>query len=153
LLLWLANGKVFKRVERQFNGPPATGEPQKVTFDLLQFNAEGRQGGYNWIGRWLRRLEFHRWPELWNLVKGDLVLVGVKPLSPEEVGRLNEQWQQPRHEQRPGLTGLWYINTRPESELDENVVADIYYMAVQSWREDIRILLQTPVSWFRRIRQ
>lgn len=151
LLLWLATGKVFKSVERQFNRPTAGGEPQKVTFNLLQFNAEGRQGGYNWLGRWITRLEIYRWPELWNLVRGDLVLVGVKPLSPEAIGRLDEQWQQPRHEQRPGLTGLWYINTRPDSDLEEIVVADIYYMAIQNWREDLRILRQTPVSWFRRI--
>jgi NDP-sugar pyrophosphorylase family protein len=153
LLLWLATGKVFKRVERQFNCPTAGGEPQKITFHLLQFNAAGRQGGYNWIGRWVTRLEIHRWPELWNLVKGDLVLVGVKPLSSEEVGHSDEQWQQPRHEQRPGLTGLWYVNTGPDSDLDENIVADIYYMAIQSWREDLRILMQTPARWFRRIRR
>jgi lipopolysaccharide/colanic/teichoic acid biosynthesis glycosyltransferase len=98
-------------------------------------------------------LELHRLPELWNLVKGDLQLVGVKPLTPEETGRLNEQWQQPRHEQRPGLTGLWYVNTRPDSDLDEIVVADIYYMATQSWREDLNILWKTPASWIKRIRR
>jgi lipopolysaccharide/colanic/teichoic acid biosynthesis glycosyltransferase len=130
----------------------ATGEPQKVIFGLLQFNAEGDRDGYNWLGRWLTRLELHRLPEIWNLVKGDLQLVGVKPLSPEEIGRLNEQWHRPRHEQRPGLTGLWYINTRQDSDLDEFVVADIYYMATQNWREELKILSQTPVSWFKRIR-
>jgi lipopolysaccharide/colanic/teichoic acid biosynthesis glycosyltransferase len=97
-------------------------------------------------------LELHRLPEIWNLVKGDLQLVGVKPLSPEEIGRLNEQWHRPRNEQRPGLTGLWYINTRQDSDLDEFVVADIYYMATQNWREELKILSQTPVSWFKRIR-
>jgi NDP-sugar pyrophosphorylase family protein len=152
LLLLLTTGRVFRTVQRQFNRPIATGEPQKETFGMLQFNAEGDRDGYNWIGRWLTRLELHRLPELWNLVKGDLQLVGVKPLSPEEIGRLNEQWQQPRHEQRPGLTGLWYTNTRQNSDLDEFAVADIYYMATQNWREDLKILTRTPVSWFRRIR-
>jgi lipopolysaccharide/colanic/teichoic acid biosynthesis glycosyltransferase len=152
LLLLLTTGRVFRTVQRQFNRPMATGEPQKVIFGLLQFNAEGDRDGYNWLGRWLTRLELYRLPEIWNLAKGDLQLVGVKPLSPEEIGRLNEQWHRPRHEQRPGLTGLWYINTRQDSDLDEFVVADIYYMATQNWREELKILSQTPVSWFKRIR-
>ncbi|MFZ0544099.1 MAG: sugar phosphate nucleotidyltransferase [Candidatus Promineifilaceae bacterium] len=152
LLLWLATGKAFKRVEKQFIRPTSNEESKKVTFQLYQFNAAGRDGSYNGLGRWLTRFDLHRWPELWNLLKGDLTLVGVRPLSAEEIGRLDEQWQQPRHEQRPGLTGLWYTNTRRESDLDESVVADIYYMAMKNWREDLRILWQTPGSWFRRIR-
>jgi lipopolysaccharide/colanic/teichoic acid biosynthesis glycosyltransferase len=152
LLLLVTTGKVFETVERKFFRPTATGERQEVTFELLQFNAKGSRGGYNWLGRWLTRLEINRWPQLWNLLKGELTLVGVKALSSDEVGRLNEQWQQARNEQRPGFTGLWYLNTRQNSVLDEYVVADIYYLATRNWREDLRILWLTPSCWLKRIR-
>lgn len=152
LVLLIMTGKVFKRVRCQFNRTMATGESNPILFDLYHFDVGGRGGEYNWLGRLLNRLEFYRLPELWNLLKGDLRLVGVKPLSPEEINQLNETWQQARHEQRPGLTGMWYINTRPNSDLDEFVVADIYYMATQSLREDLKILWRTPTSWLKRIR-
>jgi hypothetical protein len=150
LLLLLTTGKLFRREERQFNLPLPGGGHQEIRFHLFQFNAGGMGGSYNRLGRVLTRLEIQRWPELLNLLKGDLTLVGVKALSPEEIGRLNEQWHQPRHEQRPGLTGLWYINSGRDSDLDEQVVADLYYMATRNWREDLKILVRTPFHWLKK---
>jgi lipopolysaccharide/colanic/teichoic acid biosynthesis glycosyltransferase len=91
-------------------------------------------------------------PELLNVVKGDLRLVGVKPLSSEEINEITEDWQRQRHDYNPGFTGLWYLQTLPKSSLDDILIADAYYVAVRSWREDLKILKQTPSAWYRRLK-
>jgi lipopolysaccharide/colanic/teichoic acid biosynthesis glycosyltransferase len=150
IFLWLLVSRrgVFERVERQFYRPMPSGKRESVSISLLHFNVKKEQGRYNW----LRRFEVYRWPELWNLLKGDLTFVGVRPLASADIEKLDEHWQQPRHEQRPGFTGLWYLNTRPDGDLTDSVIADIYYLATRNWREDLRILWQTPISWIKRIR-
>lgn len=109
--------------------------------------------GDNAFGRWLEKSELCRLPELWSVLKGDLALVGVKPLSAEEASDLTESWQQTRHGHRPGFTGLWYVQTGRQSELDDILVADAYYAATRNWQQDTRLLLRTPAAWFRRSRE
>ena len=104
-------------------------------------------------GRWLQRWEWDRFPELWNVLRGDLDLVGVKPLSQDEATLLHEEWQQKRYECSPGLTGLWFIQTHAESDLEEILVADAYYVATHTWRDDIKVLWHTPSAWLRRSRR
>jgi lipopolysaccharide/colanic/teichoic acid biosynthesis glycosyltransferase len=86
--------------------------------------------------------------ELWHVLKGDLGLVGVKPLSPAEAEDVTELWQQKRYDYHAGFTGLWYIQTGAQG--DEVLVADAYYAATRNWREDLRLLGQTPLAWLRR---
>jgi lipopolysaccharide/colanic/teichoic acid biosynthesis glycosyltransferase len=122
------------------------------TFDLFAFQTRHADGSWTIVGRALNRWEWDRFPELWNVVKGDLELVGVKPLPVEEATLLHEAWHQKRYEHPPGLTGLWYIQTGPESSLDEILVADAYYVATHTWRDDLLLLLRTPMAWLRRRR-
>lgn len=119
---------------------------------LWHWRTRHADGRYLWFGRWLEAYEFHRLPELFSVLRGDLQLVGVKPLTPNEAALLQEEWQQRRHEVPPGVTGLWYIQDS-SGNLDAVVIADVYYSATRSWRSDLSLLLRTPLAWLRRIRQ
>lgn len=119
-------------------------------FNLLSFQTRRQNGEYTFGGQWMERWEFHRLPELFNVLRGDLMLVGVKPLRPEDVNYLNEEWHQKRHDFSAGFTGLWYQQTDPNSDLDSVIITDIYYVATRTWRSDILLFFRTPVIWFRR---
>jgi lipopolysaccharide/colanic/teichoic acid biosynthesis glycosyltransferase len=100
----------------------------------------------------MERLEWHRLPELLNVIKGDMALIGVKPLPPEELAHLTEEWQQGRTACKTGFTGLWYIQTVRSSHLDDVLVADAYYAATRDLRTDLGILRETPGAWFARVK-
>ncbi|HEU5087728.1 MAG TPA: sugar transferase, partial [Roseiflexaceae bacterium] len=119
-------------------------------FELLQFRLRHDNGTYTWLGRWLERTELYRLPELISVARGDMALVGVKPLREAEVIQLAEEWHQTRFNVAPGFTGLWYQDTEPTSTLDAVLVADVYYVATHSWFGDLKLLLQTPSAWMRR---
>lgn len=141
----LTTGRLFGRTARTHRADG--GEPQTV---YLPNFATRREGNVTLLGQWLERWELHRLPELWSVVKGDLALVGVKPLSAEEAGHLTESWQQTRYGYREGFTGLWYVQTGRDSELDDILIADAYYAATRSWQQDLSLLLRTPAAWWHR---
>jgi lipopolysaccharide/colanic/teichoic acid biosynthesis glycosyltransferase len=120
------------------------------SFKLLSFQTRRQNGGYIIGGRSMERWELNRLPELFNVLRGDLTLVGVKPLRPEDVAYLSEEWHQKRHDFPAGFTGLWYQNTEPNSDLDTIIIADIYYAATRTWRSDLLLFLRTPSIWARR---
>jgi NDP-sugar pyrophosphorylase family protein len=128
----------------------ADGSPGLYTFNLLNFQTRRRNGSYLPGGRWIERWEFNRLPELFNVLRGDMDLVGVKPLRPEDANYLNEEWHQKRHDTRAGMTGLWYQETDPSSDLDTVIIADVYYTATRTWRSDLMLFLRTPSIWARR---
>jgi NDP-sugar pyrophosphorylase family protein/lipopolysaccharide/colanic/teichoic acid biosynthesis glycosyltransferase len=148
LIALLTTGGVVRRVPR-LGMRLSEGQPLRK-FELLQFRTRRADGRHAPLGRLVERLELHRLPELVNVLLGDLSLVGVKPLSPEEAERLTEEWQQRRHERPAAFTGLWYLQTDPASDLDAVLVADVYYTATRTWRGDLLLLLRTPAAWLRR---
>jgi len=156
LLLLITNGRIFERVELVGGWPDETigGNPaalQKCT--LWRFAVHKKDGRETAVGRRLKNWELYRLPELWNVLSGNLRLVGVKPLSLAEIQQVSEVWQQKRHEYPAGFTGLWYIQTRADSSLDEILIADAYYVATRSWREDLKLLWQTPSAWWQRLQR
>jgi NDP-sugar pyrophosphorylase family protein len=128
----------------------ADGSPDLYHFNLLSFQTRRSNGEYLPGGQWVERWELQRLPELFNVLRGDMDLVGVKPLRPEEAALLIEEWHQKRHDTRAGLTGLWYQETDPSSDLDTIIIADVYYTATRTWRSDLMLFLRTPVIWARR---
>lgn len=106
---------------------------------LFKIRADPRR---TWIGRFLRRLSIDELPQLINVVKGEMSLVGPRPGTPEEVSRY-EPWQMERIVVRPGMTGLWQVSGRSDIPFDEMVLLDIFYIENWSLDLDIRILLQT----------
>lgn len=151
VILITARGQVLTREQRV--GQRASGVSGGLhRFDLINFQTRRANGSYLPGGRLLERWELQRLPELFNVLGGDMGLIGVKPLRPEEVSGLTEEWHQRRHEAPAGLTGLWYLQTSSESDLDTVIVTDVYYTATRNWRGDMLILLRTPGAWLRRLR-
>ncbi len=94
------------------------------------------------IGRILRRSSLDELPQLWNVVRDEMSLVGPRPQLPEEVAQY-EEWHNRRLEVKPGMTGLWQVLGRSDTSFDEMVRLDIYYAENWSPGMDLRILLET----------
>ena len=148
MLALFLTGELFVRSLRIGQRLGASVELQ--TFQILRFRTRPPSGKPTQLGRLLERWDLHRLPELLNVLRGEMALVGVKPLYTEEAARLTEEWHQRRHERPAGVTGLWYMQTDPDSDLDSIIVADVYYIATRSLRGDMLLLLRTPRAWLRR---
>ena len=96
------------------------------------------------IGRLLRRSSLDELPQLWNVLRGEMSLVGPRPPLPYEF-QAYAPWHRRRiFEARPGLTGLWQVRGRSRTKFDEIVRLDLRYARTQSLSTDLRILLATP---------
>jgi len=94
------------------------------------------------VGRFLRRYSLDELPQLWNVLKGDMSLVGPRPPTPDEVARYQD-WQLRRLEIRPGLTCLWQVSGRSDISFEEWMKLDLYYIDNWSFWLDLRIILRT----------
>jgi lipopolysaccharide/colanic/teichoic acid biosynthesis glycosyltransferase len=94
------------------------------------------------IGRVLRRTSVDELPQLLNVVRGDMSLVGPRPLPPIEQDNL-PAWARARLEVRPGLTGLWQVNGRTQLGVQAMLRLDCEYVRAQSLQTDLRILVLT----------
>lgn len=102
------------------------------------------------IGRWLRKTSLDELPQVWNILKGDMSLVGPRPAIPYEV-KMYEEWHHQRLQTVQGLTGYWQTSGRNSISFDEMVNLDIDYINQQSIWFDIKILLLTlPIVLLRR---
>jgi exopolysaccharide biosynthesis polyprenyl glycosylphosphotransferase len=94
------------------------------------------------VGRMLRRLSLDELPQLFNVIKGDMSLVGPRPLPLRDC-ELMEEWHRRRHVMLPGITGLWQVSGRSDLSFDDMVRLDLQYMETWSLRSDLRIMWQT----------
>ncbi len=94
------------------------------------------------VGRFLRRLSFDELPQLWNVLCGDMSLVGPRPALPSEVAHYAE-WHQRRLEVPQGATGLWQVSGRSDLAFDEMVRLDLYYIEHWSAWLDLQIIVKT----------
>ena len=94
------------------------------------------------FGKMLRSSSLDELPELWNVLKGDMSLVGPRPLLMEYVPLYNKE-QTKRHEMRPGITGWAQINGRNAISWEEKFQLDVWYVDNHSIRLDFKILLLT----------
>lgn len=95
------------------------------------------------VGRWIRRWSLDELPQLFNVVKGDMTLVGPRPAIPYEVAEY-PNWYRKRFSVKPGLTGYWQVSGRSERTYEEMVRLDIEYAERRSLGLDLLILLKTP---------
>ncbi len=101
------------------------------------------------LGRWLRRSSVDELPELWCVLRGDMSLVGPRPLLMEYLPLYSDD-QARRHAVRPGITGWAQVNGRNAIGWEERFAFDTWYVDHQSLALDLRILLQTVFTIFRR---
>ena len=94
------------------------------------------------VGRFMRSTSLDEVPQFWNVLRGDMSLVGPRPPIPEEVAQY-EPWQLRRLDVRPGLTCLWQISGRSRIGFQEWMRLDLEYIKHQSLRLDLTILLRT----------
>ncbi len=102
---------------------------------------EGREGGGR-LGRVLRWLHIDELPQLWNVVRGDMALVGPRPIEPSLADEL-EDWQAARLCVRPGITGVWQLDRLRRWRLDEMIASDLLYVLRWSLSLDLGILSET----------
>lgn len=94
------------------------------------------------VGRWLRRYSIDELPQLYNVLIGQMSLVGPRPPLPEEVGRY-ARWQLRRLSVRPGLTCIWQVSGRNEVDFDRWMRLDLHYIDNWSLLLDLRLILRT----------
>ena len=122
-------------------------------FELLKFRsmrhpAPGREGPefdgerMTRVGQWMRATSLDELPSLWNLLRGEITLVGPRPLPVHYWDRfVGDEYE--RFEVRPGITGLAQVNGRNAVDWPERLAFDVEYVRTRTLRGDLRILLET----------
>jgi lipopolysaccharide/colanic/teichoic acid biosynthesis glycosyltransferase len=133
-----------------------------VEFDLLKLRtmvvgAESQGAGWavdeddpriTRVGRVLRRLSVDELPQLWNVVRGEMSLVGPRPTLAYQVERYTPR-QRRRLEVRPGITGWAQVHGRAALPWAERIELDVWYVENRSLRVDLAVLARTPLALFR----
>jgi len=100
------------------------------------------------VGRILRRTSIDELPQLWNVLRGDMSVIGPRPTLRYQVEQYDEQ-QRRRLDVRPGLTGWAQVHGRASLPWAERIELDVWYVDHRSLRVDLAILLRTPLALFR----
>jgi lipopolysaccharide/colanic/teichoic acid biosynthesis glycosyltransferase len=122
----------FRTMRSDTTGPAAAGQPHKFK----------RDPRVTPVGRVLRRTCLDELPQLWNVLVGDMSLVGPRPELPQIVEQY-QPWQRARYRVKPGLTGWWQINRDDDRLMHEATELDLYYVRHRSLRLDLEILART----------
>jgi len=132
------NGKPFRL--RKFRTMHTPNESQGLLVDEDRLTR---------LGRWLRATSLDELPTLWNVLRGEMSLVGPRPLLIEYLNRYTPR-QARRHEVRPGVTGLAQISGRNALDWDDKLGLDVDYVDRRCWALDLAILWRTvAVVWKR----
>ena len=147
------HGRDFEMLK--FRSMVTTAEQLKEEMRHLDEGAEGlfkihRDPRVTRVGRWLRRYQLDELPQLWNVLRGEMSLVGPRPLVPEEDCKI-EGWYRRRLDVPPGITGHWQVlGSSRNVPLAEMVKLDYLYVANWSLWGDLRLLLRTVPFLLRR---
>ena len=100
------------------------------------------------FGRFLRKSSLDELPQLWNVLRGDMSLVGPRPAPPREVD-IYDPWHRRRLSMKPGLTGLWQVSSRLDEDFDERASLDLHYIDRWSLLLDLKVLVRTVPALLR----
>lgn len=94
------------------------------------------------IGKFLRLTSLDEFPQFWNVLKGDMSVVGPRPLVPEELHKYGNSIDKVLTI-RPGITGLWQVSGRNDIPYPQRVQMDVYYVSRQNWLLDVWVIIKT----------
>jgi len=136
------DGEPFDVVKFRTMRPDRRRDARPVSEDRRQTHKSEADPRHTRLGRRLRKWSLDELPQLWNVVCGEMSLVGPRPELVEIVEHY-EPWQHQRHLVKPGLTGLWQISRRGEGLMHLYTDVDLEYVATVGLRTDLRILFRT----------
>jgi exopolysaccharide biosynthesis polyprenyl glycosylphosphotransferase len=122
-------------------------------FRMFKFRSMARNAQHNRttpLGRFLRRTLLDELPELWNVLSGDMSLVGPRPMSVDDVSHFGEAQLMRRFSVRPGMTGNWQVAERSSLSFEQSVALDVSYIDEWSLATDLKILARTVPAILKR---
>jgi sugar transferase EpsL len=151
--IWVAQGRpiLFRQTRPGLHGAPF----RMVKFRTMRALRPGEppytsdRDRVTRLGRFLRTTSLDELPELWNVLRGDMSLVGPRPLLMEYLEAYSAQ-ERRRHDMRPGVTGWAAVNGRNSLPFRERIRLDVWYVDHWSLRLDLRILARTVLQVLRR---
>jgi lipopolysaccharide/colanic/teichoic acid biosynthesis glycosyltransferase len=137
------NGRTFQIYKFRTMRPDRRNQAQPVDTDRRLTHKHPEDPRVTRVGKFLRKWSLDELPQLVNVVRGDMSLVGPRPEMVSIVDNYQD-WQHDRHVVKPGLTGLWQVSERGDLLMHECIDRDIEYIQRLSWRTDLEILAKTP---------
>jgi lipopolysaccharide/colanic/teichoic acid biosynthesis glycosyltransferase len=122
--------------------PASNGGNQQVVYKITN------DPRVTWIGKFMRRTSLDELPQFWNVLKGEMSLVGPRPPIPYEIEAYDIWHRRRLLEAKPGITGLWQVYGRSKTTFDEMVRLDLQYSRTWSFLLDVKILFLTPRAVF-----
>ena len=136
-----ADSKAHREYQKQFIAGHAEANLGNGEQPVYKFQSDTR---ITRVGRWLRRASLDEVPQLFNVLRGDMSVVGPRPPIPYEVEDY-ELWHRKRLDMKPGLTGLWQVSGRNRIPFEEMVKLDLYYIENWSLLLDLKIIMRTAL--------
>ena len=138
------NGRVFGMFKFRTMRPDRRSRETRVHEDRRLTHKHPQDPRLVPVGRFLRRWSLDELPQLINVIRGDMSLVGPRPEMTSVVSRHYEPWQHARHQVKPGITGLWQVTERDcGDEMYKHTATDLKYVEGLSFALDMKILLLT----------
>ena len=149
--LKIGSSVIFRQVRPGLHGKPFTIYKFRTMTDKRDEDGNPLPDGERLtrLGRFLRKTSLDELPELFNVIKGDMSIVGPRPLLMQYMDRYTSE-QARRHEVKPGITGWAQVNGRNAISWEDKFKLDLWYVDNQSFWLDCRIILMTIVKVFKR---
>jgi lipopolysaccharide/colanic/teichoic acid biosynthesis glycosyltransferase len=137
------DAKIHQQYVEQFIAGQVAGNTESVEKPVFKLQKDPRVTS---VGRFIRKTSLDEIPQFWNVLCGEMSLVGPRPPVPYEY-RAYEVWHRRRVlEIKPGITGLWQVEGRSRTRFDDMVRLDLKYARAWSIWLDLKILAQTPAA-------
>lgn len=138
------NPMIFKQTRIGKDGVPFTAYKFRT---MPEGTTTHREQDATRIGKWLRRWSLDELPQLWNILTGDMALIGPRPMLPHQAMQLIG-WQKLRLSVKPGITGYAQVMGRNAIPWSKRIEYDVWYVQHRNWKLDCWILWRTLVIWW-----